>query len=437
MATVIRIGIVAVAMALAAPGTAGVAHQMPRSAAARPFPHPGWTTERVWKANQNDWEPAIAADSTDPYVYQLTTRYSGPKRCDRCPRPSIVLRVSPNGGRTWGADSFLCICKAIHHGQYDPQIETDANGTVYAAWLAGFSPGVSLSKSTDHGVTWSKPVSMSTAWSDKPWLAVSPSGEDVFIAYNGPSHGDSFVGVSHDGGATFVSKKATFGNRYFFAGGGWVSADGQHIVFAESDYDQRSVGPIHSDAVISDDGGKTWRVVRVATGQRQPDCTSRGCYDGFYGPTPTLAGDANGDLVFAYAANDEERGPQTLFVTTSTDGGANWGDPIPLLPPGANSLLPAAAAGGPGDFRVWWADQRTGRWNVWYSSSTDGGATWSEAQRLSNARGGAPYKRPKGFLEIYGDYGEIAVTSTGKTVAVWAEGVSYAGPGGVWFARQK
>lgn len=38
--------------------------------------------------------------------------------------------------------------------------------------------------------------------------------------------------------------------------------------------------------------------------------------------------------------------------------------------------------------------------------------------------------------EIYGDYGEIAVTSTGKTIAAWGEGTSYDGPGGVWFNRQ-
>ncbi len=163
MTSGIRIGVVTVALVLAAPGAPSVAHQMPwsapararaeandaareagalgRTGSARPFPHPGWTTERVWKANQDDWEPAIAADPSDPYVYQLTTRYTGPERCDRCPRPSIVLRVSADGGRTWGADSFLCICKATHHGQYDPQIVTDANGTVYAAWLAGFAPG--------------------------------------------------------------------------------------------------------------------------------------------------------------------------------------------------------------------------------------------------------------------------------------------------------
>ncbi|MGZ5297667.1 MAG: sialidase family protein, partial [Actinomycetota bacterium] len=283
-----------------------------RTGPARPIPNPGWTTERAWSVRADDWEPAIAADPAAPFVYALSTRYTGPARCPSCPIPSIVLRVSADGGRTWGRDRFLCVCAEIDRGQYDPQIVVDAQGTVYAAWLEGFQPGVSISRSTDHGRTWSTPVSMPTAWSDKPWLAVSPSGQDVYVGYNGPSHGDSFVGVSHDGGATFVARKVTEQNRYFFAGGGWVSADGRHIVFAESDFDQRSAAQIHSDVVVSDDGGATWQVVRVATGGQQPDCTSEGCYDGFYGPTPTVTGDVNGDLMLVYAANDADRAPQQV-----------------------------------------------------------------------------------------------------------------------------
>ena len=42
-----------------------------------------------------------------------------------------------------------------------------------------------------------------------------------------------------------------------------------------------------------------------------------------------------------------------------------------------------------------------------------------------------------GFAEIYGDYGEIDVTSAGKTIATWGEGFSYTGPGGTWFNVQR
>ena len=57
--------------------------------------------------------------------------------------------------------------------------------------------------------------------------------------------------------------------------------------------------------------------------------------------------------------------------------------------------------------------------------------------KISDATSGTTYKNAKGFIEFYGDYGEIAVTNQGKTIAVWGEGPSYLGPGGVWFNRER
>ncbi len=73
---------------------------------------------------------------------------------------------------------------------------------------------------------------------------------------------------------------------------------------------------------------------------------------------------------------------------------------------------------------------------IWYRSSADGGATWSAPVNISDAISGAAYKTAAGFQEFYGDYGEIAITNTGKTIGVWGEAFSYTGPGGTWFNRQ-
>jgi hypothetical protein len=98
------------------------------------------------------------------------------------------------------------------------------------------------------------------------------------------------------------------------------------------------------------------------------------------------------------------------------------------------ATAPTAEAIGNGDVRLWFAERRPAvRWNIWYRRSSDGGATWSTAVRISDATSGAKYKNENGFLEFYGDYGEIAVTSNGRTVAAWGEGFSWLGPGGVWF----
>jgi hypothetical protein len=97
--------------------------------------------------------------------------------------------------------------------------------------------------------------------------------------------------------------------------------------------------------------------------------------------------------------------------------------------------------GGRGDVRLWYMQTSGGddpdAWNVWYRSSRDGGVTWSGPVKLSDASTGAGYKAAEGFQEVYGDYGEIAVTNRGRTIAVWGEGFSYIGPGGTWFAIQR
>jgi hypothetical protein len=79
----------------------------------------------------------------------------------------------------------------------------------------------------------------------------------------------------------------------------------------------------------------------------------------------------------------------------------------------------------------------TSSWNVWYRSSTNGGATWKAPVKISDAPAdAAAYTDADGFDEIYGDYGEIDITSEGKAIAVWGEGFSWLGPGGTWFNLQ-
>ena len=106
---------------------------------------------------------------------------------------------------------------------------------------------------------------------------------------------------------------------------------------------------------------------------------------------------------------------------------------------GENATGPRVDSFGNGDVRIWY-NETNGldpvAWNVWYRDSSDGGVTWSKPVRLSTATSGAGYLSPQGFAEIYGDYGEIAVTSDKRTIAAWGEGSSYIGPGNVWVAVQ-
>ena len=240
---------------------------------------PGWRGERVWRSGTDDWEPAVAGRPGSSRVYMLTTRYGSKPACKRsCPDPAIRLRASQDGGLHWGRDRYLCRCRGSKN-QYDPQIEMSADGSLYAAWLDGFTPGVTFARSADGGRNWTKPVHVDRrlAWSDKPIVAVSDDGKDVYIAFNGPSNGDAYVAVSHDRGDHFGQPvPAEVNKRYHFAGGGFVAADGT-VAFGQTSYNQDSSGSVRVLATTSIDGGRTWRNVRVDRMAKQPDCVSKGC----------------------------------------------------------------------------------------------------------------------------------------------------------------
>src|SRR3954463_5378216 len=96
-------------------------------------PTAGWAGEQPFEATApDDWEPAVAADPHAPWVYVVVTRYGVTKPCNgNCPTPYIAVRVSSDGGSTFGASKPLCACKGS--GQFDPIIEVvPGTGAVYA-----------------------------------------------------------------------------------------------------------------------------------------------------------------------------------------------------------------------------------------------------------------------------------------------------------------
>jgi len=404
-------------------------------------PAPGWAGERIVNATGDDWEPAVAADPNRPFVYILHNRIGGKPACERnCARTAMILHISNDGGKTWRPERYLCVCKGSG-AQFDPLIEVVPDtGYVYAVWMNGFQ--IHFSSSTDHGKTWSEPVLIhpDVNWGDKPNMAVSRDGQDVYVLFNGPTGGDVYASVSHDGGLTWTATRVTDSDRYHFDYGGAVLPGGRvvfsHISFLYTGDGGAPEGPIQVHLFASDDGGVTWTELLVDELELGTECPSQSCYEDFYDSGPVLAADPEGDLVIVYNGATKPLGPRAVYARSSTDGGLTWSDRVKLSKAGVNAAFPAAVGFGDDEARVWFMDQRTGRWNVRYTTSTDLGATWSPTVRLSDARTGTAYKDRDGFIEVYGDYGEIAITSTGKTVGVWGEGPSYYGPGGVWFNRE-
>jgi hypothetical protein len=426
------------------------ARRQGKSGQVRPADAPtasGWAGEFPMDTTWDDWEPAIAADPKASYIYVLATRYGAPKPCaGNCPTPWIALEVSTDNGLTWSEGRPLCACKGS--GQFDPIIEVvPSNGHVYALYMNGFN--VLFTKSTDHGKTWSAPVATwgNVSWNDKPVIAMSDDGKDVYVSFNGPTGGDPWAVQSHDAGATWSQVKLVDSGRYFFAFDADVAPDGT-VYFSESALVYTSAGKsggvtdtIDHHVFISRNKGATWEDRLVASVQPGVVCDAAGCTPDFYTGHTALSVDGVGNVVLLYDGATTFEGLQSVSARKSTDKGVTWSSAVALSKAGENATAPAVESRDAGDVRAFYYETSGGgnddAWNIWYRSSADGGTTWTAPVKISDAPGGAAYKTPAGFLEVYGDYGEIAITHRGKAIATWGEGLSYTGPGGVWINRQQ
>jgi len=387
----------------------------------------GWAGE-VQVANEDTWEPYVAADPSAPYAYVMYNRYG--VTCQRCPNPQMEIRISSNGGQTWAPEKPICTCSGVA-GQYDPVLATTASGAVYATWMN--SNTIAFSKSTDHGATWSTPLKVSgKSWADKPWIGVSANGIDVYIAYE--SRSVLQLTSSHNGGSTFSTPISvnTDTSVYRYPNGFVVLPNGT-AVLADSKYNggsAKTAGPVDIEVWRTTNGGTTWTKVVVDgslfTGVNFETSS-----------TTTIAADGAGALVLEYSGAVGQGAVTRLFTRRSTDGGVTWSARTEVGTATANGSFPAIAAKGAGDFRLTYMDNSTGAWNVWYRASTDGGVTWSAPLRISDATSGTPYKTANGFTSYYGDYDGIAITNAGKSVTVSGQGASFTtGPGSIWFNRQ-
>jgi hypothetical protein len=396
----------------------------------------GFGSQQLWSTTV-DWEPTVAVDPNTDDVYQMTTRYTGPRPCPRCLGPFMVFRRSSDGGQTWQQDQFLFVDVK---GQADPQLYVDHQGTVHAAFLRGFD--VLYTQSTDRGVTWRWPVPLTARdtrplWSDKPILLTSADGQHVYIAY---STRDSFIATSRDGGTTFEQAIQTSSDRhegFWLHAGGAVAPDGT-VFFTVARYHLDYSGSYDVYVIRSTDQGQSWETLPLDTGRQVPSCTdvTPDCYRGQFSPTPVVAIDPAGRIIVAYNASTELNTAPRLFVRTSVDNGQSWSARMGLDEggDGITNTFPLLAAGPmAGDFRLVWMDNRTGRFNTWHRRTLDGGRTWTTGVRLSDRSDGASYKSPEGFVSPYGDYGGLAVDRAGTLHAIWGEGEGFNGRGGSWY----
>ena len=405
--------------------------------------------------HQSNWEPTVAVDPNHPNrVYHLITGINAHACKGSCPGTSVLFRRSTDGGASFGPETFVCAaaCKTIGW-QYDPQIRVanDTNaacscGTIYVAFLDQYDPGVQLFTSHDGGDTWSPPITMNgeLTYMDKPILVISPSGRDVYVAFNHKF--DNMVVASHDYGQSFLPpQKVNEDHLWWYANSGAYAPNG-NVYFALngerslSGHGHNFDGP--GEIAMLRCSPSTTRpcadptLIPFGVAAAPPPCPVPGCYADYFAATGSIAIDATGHMVFAYTFSEEPNGPKSLYVRTSDDA-VHWSTNVLVNALGDSSVPQIDSGPSPGDFRLAWQDDRTGQFNTWYAPSTDGGASWGPQVRLSDLGAGAPYKSADGYTFTDGDYFGIAVSSTGIAHVIWgeADGSSLYCCGDVWYTK--
>jgi hypothetical protein len=393
----------------------------------------------------NEWEPAIGADRFG-HVYMLYAQYTGVPGCETCSNPTQVLQISNDRGATWGSPFVIYPAGASTGGQWDSQIVVDPvdGQTVYASFMQNNKSDIIVAKSTDFGVTWTYVIADATnSGTDKPILAVR--GQDVFVAYN---HAQTIWGAySHDGGATFTEVKINQNGKlgWSLAGGGTIVPNG-NAYFAWVGYEGNggAKGKVNVFVSRSTDGGATWTTKTIDISASPPDCSSFLCGWAFLGAQLVMTSDANGNIYLLWNAGSTPRGPERIYFAKSTDGGNTYSAKVDVsaAPAGTHHAFPAIAAAGNGDVRISWMDARAAsggmdKWNVYYRSSSNGGATWTNEVDVSTFVEGFEYIFTDGFRFPFGDYYEVDIDDQGTAHLVFGEALNYDSPGSIWYVKGK
>jgi hypothetical protein len=273
-------------------------------------------------------------------------------------------------------------------------------------------------------------------------------GADVYVGFN---REETFlVAASHDAGQTFrvavANPNAEPGSS--LAGGATVDPAG-NIFFGWTAYARQ---PMTTRAVSvyisrSSDGGRTWNTLLLDQSSAPPQCEAQGCGNGFLGAQIALASDSAGALYALWNAGVVNGGPEQIFFSSSTTAGATWSarSSVSAAGPGVEQGFPAIVAGAPGDVRIAWMDTRSSEaghpeltlWNTFYRASTNGGATWSNETQLSRPVRNYDYILSSGFRFPFGDYFGLTIDVEGNTHAVWGEGQNYKSPGSIWYTHAR
>src|SRR3989442_1147299 len=420
-------------------------------------------------------EPSLAQNPTDPLnLIAGSNDEIGLPACTNttpssCPFTAGIsvsgFYASFDGGQTW-PQRCQGLIDLSPFGEYafgDPSQAFDSRGIAYYGTLAfpqpptpdelatGLNADFFVAKSTDGGCSYTSAALVSGAspaiFDDKDAITAdanqaSPFRDNVYAAWTKFTRGGDQIVFSRstDGGATWSNPlpiSPSYNNRVVGGRQGAavkVGPDGTVYVVWLDTVDKQAVQRL----AISRDGGKTFprqniTVATVTDDFVSPVPGSSFRQDARAFPSLTIASDGTLYVAWSNRTGDPTAGHAVVLLAKSTTGGLTWTAPVAAGDVNGRSAFFASVAADPHNHVnvVFLAmdDVPTAtppgngvvHYDAYFTQSTDSGATFSNALKISTARSDPDGSSTNSLrAQFLGDY-ITAVADTSHVYAVWTD----------------
>lgn len=365
---------------------------------------------RIWYARSSDhgatWEPPRRLDRYTAPEGQVTVAATGPHVYvawhDHSPGGGIRLARSTDRGETFERTITLIEGPAAH-----PSLAADGQ-RVHLVWgdhRDGDQAEIYTIRSADGGATWADEQRLSDVPFESWVPTVAVEDESAYVAWVDYRDGneEEYFTRSLDGGKTWAEPvRLTVDEADSWAPSLAVKDGVVHLAwfdrrFASAtevdverrlDAAMRLVG-LEPDPIPPRDPATYYLPAFTERMERKRSALERAA--------PGWAQSGGDPKSLESMMQDMERlagSWQTgweIMYQRSTDGGATWEEPLRLTDAPGESMRPSLALAG-SNVHIVWFDRRDGNFDVFHRASPDGGASWGPEARVSSR--GADDERP-------------------------------------------